>query len=188
MAFAMLAGISMLTACGDDEPKPSQTPTSGHFTYYLVTNEQTLNTLEVSTTLQCEGEDKSGVVSAGDCVRLSQLSDAEARATIQASIKNFANQSDILVYSVRFSDHSTFPVVLTYGLHFAARPLAEDAPNPNLCYGYCITFTPNVGATSVYSGNYQFTKGVRKDRINDYVNMANTINENRNQYYTPSSN
>lgn len=188
MALAMIAGITMLTACGDDEPKPTEKPTSGYFTYYLVTSELTLKTLEISTTLECEGENKSGIVNAADCIRLDQVSDAVARASIRMGIRTFRDQQTLLVYPVKFSAHSTFPAVLTHGLHFTARTLDEDTPDPDLCYGYCITFTPNVGSTYCYSGIYQYTAGVRKNLINDYVNMANTINENKNQYYTPSSN
>ena len=178
----LAACISLLTACGSDTPAPSVKPTSGYFTYYLLTNEQTLAAMQITSTLYTDSEDKSDEVTIDKCINLDEVDDAQARSALQTGMRNFSDKSDIAVYQVRFASEQAPNVSLTYGLQFV--PLPQDAsstPNPNLCYGYLITFTPNVGEVRSISGTFQYTQGVRKDRLADYANLQNSCNEPRTQ-------
>lgn len=181
LALALVASLVMLTACGSDDPEPTPKPTSGYFTYYLLTTGQTLSAMQITATLSTSSQDKSGEVTASKCVRLDEVYDAQAKATLQKSARNFTDQSDILVYQVRFASETRPNVSLTYGLTFTAKTLEDSAPNPDLGYGTLITFTPNTGSANFFSGSFQFSQGVRKDRLTDYANLQNAYNQPRAQ-------
>ena len=40
--LALATSLTMLTACGSDDPEPEVKPSAGYFTYYLLTNAETL--------------------------------------------------------------------------------------------------------------------------------------------------
>ncbi len=181
LALAFVASLSMLTACGDDDPEPSPKPTSGYFTYYLVTNDQTLATMQITATLHTDAEDKSREVTAEKCITMDEVTDPMAKTSLQVGLRNFKNTKGVLVYRVKFAEQRGASVSLTYGLKFVPKELDASAPNPDLGYGSCITFTPNVGSTSSMNGSFTFTQGVRKDRLTDFANLQNSYNEPRTQ-------
>lgn len=181
LALALMASLSLLTACGGDDPEPSPKPASGYFTYYLVTNDQTLAAMQITATLHTDAEDKSGEVTADKCITMAEVTDPLAKASLQMGLRNFKNTEGVLVYRVKFAEQSGATASLTYGLKFVPKELEASAPNPDLGYGSCITFTPNVGSTSAANGTFTFTQGVYKSRLQDYANLQNSYNEPRTQ-------
>ncbi len=181
LALTLVTSLVMLTSCGSDDPEPTPKPTSGYFTYYLLTTGQTLSAMQITATLKTQSEDKSGEVTASKCVHLDGVADPQARETLKRHTKNFTDQSDIIVYQVKFATETRSNVSLTYGLTFTAKALEDSAADPDLGYGTLVTFTPNTGSTNFFSGTFQYSQGVHKDNLTIYANLQNAYNQPRTQ-------
>ena len=181
LTLVLGTSLVMLTACGNDAPVPTKKPTSGYFSYYLLTTGQTLSAMQITATLKTQSEDKSGEVTASKCVHLDGVADPQARETLKRHTKNFTDQSDIIVYQVKFATETRSNVSLTYGLTFTAKALEDSAADPDLGYGTLVTFTPNTGSTNFFSGTFQYSQGVHKDNLTIYANLQNAYNQPRTQ-------
>ena len=179
--LALATSLTMLTACGSDDPEPEVKPSAGYFTYYLLTNAETLNAMQITNTLYTNEEVKTGIITADKCITLAEVTDPVAKAVLQNGLKSFGDKSNVLVYRAKFSQQSQPIVSLTYGLNFVPKTLDASTPEPNLGYGHCITFTPDKGKTTSYTGMFYFTKAVRKERLQLYADLQNSININRTQ-------
>ena len=71
----------MLTACGSDDPEPKVKPSAGYFTYYLLTNAETLNAMQITNTLYTNEEVKTGIITADKCITLAEVTDPVAKAS-----------------------------------------------------------------------------------------------------------
>ena len=189
LLFTLVASFSLLTACGDnDDPKqPTEKPTSGYFTYYLLTSRETLACMKITTTLRTDHEDKSGEVSVDSCIQVNDVADGMVKMVLKSWANSFP-QSDAVVYRVKFSSETAANVQLVYGLHFEAKQMEDSAPNPTLGYGAVISFTPNVGNAVQFNGTFKFSQGVKKDKLTQYAELNSTLNEPKTQRVLLGSN
>ena len=104
--LALATSLTMLTACGSDDPEPEVKPTAGYFTYYLLTNAETLNAMQITNTLYTNEEVKTGIITADKCITLAEVTDPVAKAVLQNGLKSFDDKSNVLVYRAKFSQQS----------------------------------------------------------------------------------
>ena len=71
--LALATSLTMLTACGSDDPEPEVKPSAGYFTYYLLTNAETLNAMQITNTLYTNEEVKTGIITADKCITLAEV-------------------------------------------------------------------------------------------------------------------
>ena len=133
--LALATSLTMLTACGSDDPEPEVKPSAGYFTYYLLTNAETLNAMQITNTLYTNEEVKTGIITADKCITLAEVTDPVAKAVLQNGLKSFGDKSNVLVYRAKFNQQSQPIVSLTYGLNFVPKTLDASTPEPNLGYG-----------------------------------------------------
>lgn len=128
--LALATSLTMLTACGSDDPEPEVKPSAGYFTYYLLTNAETLNAMQITNTLYTNEEVKTGIITADKCISLAEVTDPVAKAELQKGLKSFDDKSNVLVYRAKFSQQSQPIVSLTYGLNFVPKTLNASTPEP----------------------------------------------------------
>lgn len=104
--LALATSLTMLTACGSDDPEPEVKPSAGYFTYYLLTNAETLNAMQITNTLYTNEEVKTGIITADKCITLAEVTDPVAKAVLQMGLKSFDDKSNVLVYRAKFSQQS----------------------------------------------------------------------------------
>lgn len=189
LLFMLVASFFLLTACGgnDDPEQPTKKPTSGYFTYYLLTSRETLSCMKITATLRTDHEDKSGEVSVDSCIQVNDVTDGTAKSLLKSWASRFP-QSDAVVYQVKFSSESASNLQLVYGLRFEAKQMEDSAPNPTLGYGTVISFTPNVGNSLQFNGEFRLSQGVKKDKLTQYAELNSTLNESKTQRVLLGSN
>lgn len=189
LLFTLVASFFLLTACGgsDDPELPAEKPTSGYFTYYLLTSRETLACMKITATLRTDHEDKSGEVSVDNCIQVNDVTDGMAKMLLKSWASRFP-QSDAVVYQVKFSSETASNLQLIHGLQFEAKQMEDSAPNPTLGYGTVISFTPNVGNAVQFNGDFKISQGVKKDKLVQYAELNSTLNEPKTQRVLLGSN
>lgn len=87
--LALATSLTMLTACGSDDPEPEVKPSAGYFTYYLLTNAETLNAMQITNTLYTNEEVKTGIITADKCISLAEVTDPSGQSRVAERAEEF---------------------------------------------------------------------------------------------------